>query len=128
MRGKIRNKSLARILRDYSGLRIGAITPTDLDGYFEINNKHFVFIEIKYHDAAMPYGQRLALERMVDAIAAGGKLSILILATHNVSAESDIEIDVASCNVTAIKFGGDKWRYYDDNYRVKQCVDDFLKL
>lgn len=128
MRGKIRNKSLARILRDYSGLRINTITPTDLDGYFEIGDRHFVFIEIKYRDAAMPAGQRLALERLVDAIAAGGRLSMLLLATHNVSPESDVEIDVASCNVTATKFGGDKWRYYNDNYNVKQCIDDFLKL
>ena len=46
-RGKIRNRDQAQQIRDFSGMCFrGTITPTDIDGYFEINNELFVFMEI----------------------------------------------------------------------------------
>lgn len=67
IRGKIRNPEQAMKVRDFSGLRWGKITPTDVDGFVEFANTLFVFIEGKFGGSAMPYGQRLALERLCDA-------------------------------------------------------------
>ena len=46
-RGKIRDATLIDRLRDFSGLRYGRITPTDIDAFMEFGNKAFVFIEAK---------------------------------------------------------------------------------
>lgn len=67
-RGVIRNRAAAQQLRDFSGLRYGRITPTDIDAYMEFGGRLFVFVEAKYGGALLPYGQQLAIERLVDAI------------------------------------------------------------
>ena len=67
-RGVIRNRAAAQQLRDFSGLRFGRITPTDIDAYLEFGGRLFVFVEAKYGGSPLPYGQQLALERLVDAI------------------------------------------------------------
>jgi len=96
IRGKIRNRDFARQLRDFSGLRWGNITPTDIDGYFEIGDRIFVFIEIKYGTTEVPFGQKLALERLVDIIGET-RDAILIIGSHHDEAGTDI--DVAPCVV-----------------------------
>ncbi len=39
---------------DFSGLRYGSIYPTDIDGLIEIQDKLFIFIELKYQEAKVP--------------------------------------------------------------------------
>jgi len=41
-RGVIRNKQYARQIRDFSGIAVRNITPTDIDGFFEMKNEVFV--------------------------------------------------------------------------------------
>lgn len=85
VRGKIRNPDQAMKVRDFSGLRWGKITPTDIDGFVEFANTLFVFVEGKFNGSAMPYGQRLALERLCDAChnEANKKYSIAFVVAHN---------------------------------------------
>lgn len=64
-RGIIRNRQAGRQIVDYSGLRYGNITPTDIDGFLEFGNRLFVLIELKFMGVPLPYGQQLALERLV---------------------------------------------------------------
>ena len=45
-RGVITNRARARQIRDFSGLQIGTITPTDLDGLIEFHDECFIFCEI----------------------------------------------------------------------------------
>ena len=52
----IQNRSRARQIIDFSGIKYGNITPTDIDGGFEKQNEVFVFFEMKYGDAEMPTG------------------------------------------------------------------------
>jgi hypothetical protein len=66
-RGVIRNREAKQQIADFSGLRYGKITPTDLDAFLDFGNRLFVFVECKYMNAPLSYGQRLALERLVDA-------------------------------------------------------------
>jgi hypothetical protein len=90
-----------------------------LDGFFEIQNKVFVFIELKLENTPLPLGQILALERLTDNL---NKPAILIITRHNCPPELDI--DVANCIVERYR-----WRkiWYEENKRtVKKLIDSFL--
>ena len=64
-RGSIQFPDRARQLIDFSGLRYNKITPTDIDGFIEYHDEAIVFMEFKYGNAELPYGQKLALERLL---------------------------------------------------------------
>jgi len=102
MRGKVYNEDRARQLRDFSGLRFGAITPTDVDGLLDFNNKLFVLIEAKVTGASLPKGQRLALERVCDAIQDEDKTAAILVITHNT--QVDQKIDFANCQVIEYRY------------------------
>ena len=76
-RGVIQNRERARQIIDFSGLRYGNITPTDIDGCIEYQDKGVAFIEIKHRDSPMPKGQELALTRLVDNNSTAGKRAVL---------------------------------------------------
>jgi len=121
-RGVIRNREYANQVKDYSGLRYGNITPTDLDGMIDFQNLAFVFIELKFANAELPYGQRLALERLTDDIESTGKAAITIVAEHNTSRDKDI--DVAHCKVVEARIQGE-WKSFPDNFNVRWVIDYF---
>jgi glycerophosphoryl diester phosphodiesterase len=101
-RGVIRNREYGTQVRDFSGLRFGKITPTDIDGLIEYQNKGYVFIETKYKDAKLPRGQELALERLCDDLQ-NTKPTLLIIASH----ETEGDIDVAETIVARYRFKGE---------------------
>lgn len=98
-RGAIHNRPRAKQLRDYSGLRFGKITPTDIDGLIEYKNKAYVILELKYGDTELPFGQRLALERLTDDLEQVGKPTLCIVATHDTH-DCNKDIDAANTIVT----------------------------
>jgi hypothetical protein len=103
-RGAIRNREYGTQVRDFSGLRFGNITPTDIDGLIEYKDKGYVLIETKYKDAKLPRGQELALERLCDNLQSAKKPTLLIIASH----ETEGDIDVAETIVVRYRFKG-KW-------------------
>ena len=117
-RGKIRNRKYASQLRDFSGMRYGTITPTDIDAFFEVQDKVFIFVEIKHGDSKLPYGQRLALTRLVDAI---DRPSLLVLGKH----VGDEDIKLHFCLATEYR-SSKQWRIPKTGYTVKQVIDAFL--
>ncbi len=121
-RGKIRNAEYAQILRDFSKLRWGAITPTDIDGFLDFGNRAFVFIEAKHKGAVLSGGQKLALERLVDACAVP---AILLIAQHETKPGEVIEMSI--CLVLSYRLKR-KWRVPRRNTTVRQAVDDFLSF
>lgn len=123
-RGKIQFRDRARQIIDFSGMRFGNITPTDIDGFFERRNEIFVFYEFKYGEAIMPYGQALALKRTIDAIAASGRKAALFVCSHDVG-DTEQDIDAAKAKV--------RWYYYDGKQiwehkgrNVKEATDAYL--
>ena len=122
-RGKIRNREQAKQLRDFSQLRWGNITPTDIDAYFEMNNQIFVFIEIKYGSKEMLRGQALALERLVDVVGET-KDAILIIGSHDYTPETDI--DAGFCKVKKYRTRNE-WRKPLREITVKEITDIFIK-
>lgn len=120
-RGTLRNREFARF-RDFSGLCWGKISPTDIDAYFEFANRAFIFIEAKYNGARLPYGQRLALERLVDAVGAT-KPALLVLAAY----DADGDIVLHECLVTEYRTNG-VWKIPLRAVTVRELIDRFLLL
>jgi len=121
-RGKIRNREWASQLRDYSGLRFGKITPTDIDGFLDFGNKIFVLIESKYGGFDLPYGQKLALERLCDSCQESGKETLLLIAAHNDAGD----INVSDLLVREYRFR-EKWRNPKSPISVRNAIERFLK-
>jgi hypothetical protein len=121
-RGVIRNREQASQIKDYSGLKFGKITPTDIDGMIEYHDKGMIFLEIKYKDADMPYGQKLALERLCDFLNQAGKPTIVIVASH----ESDEDIDVANTIVKKYRWNYE-WKDCPGNRTTRSLIESFIK-
>ena len=104
-RGIIQNREFKQQIADFSGLRFDKITPTDLDAFMDFNNKLFVFVEAKYGGAPLPYGQRLAIERLCDACHTPPvRYAVAFLTSH----ENKGDIDFARTVITQYRWGG-KW-------------------
>jgi hypothetical protein len=85
-RGIITNPDRKRQLNDFSQMNIGingTITPTDLDGFIEYENKAYLFYEIKYGNATMSRGQEIALKRMAYDLSFRKDVMVMVL-EHNV--------------------------------------------
>ena len=123
-RGKIQNRERARQIIDFSGIRYGNITPTDVDGFFEKGGKIFVFYEYKLPNAEMPRGQKLALTRVVDVLNSAGKSAVLFLCRHN---EYNPLADVKAAKAVVEEiYWNNRW-HKGKNLTVKEQTDRFLK-
>ncbi|MBK9496796.1 MAG: hypothetical protein IPO08_20285 [Xanthomonadales bacterium] len=122
-RGEIKYPQRAGQLRDFSGLLYGRITPTDIDGLIEYQDRAYVLIELKMTGVRLPYGQRLALERMCHDWIRAGKQVLLIIAEHNTPTEQSI--DVASTTVVEYQYNG--ITKTGDNCTTKSLIDRFLE-
>ena len=127
MRGEIENKNRARQLRDFTGLTFGKITPTDIDGFVEFWDRLFVWIEAKVAGTELPYGQRLALERVCDAIQnkQNGKTAAVLILRHETTPDQDI--DFASCPV--IEYRHDhSWHKPQTAITCRAAIEVLLKM
>lgn len=120
-RGAIRDRRFATQVKDYSGMRWGNITPTDIDGAVEFKGKCYVFIEAKYRDAPLPYGQQLALTRIIDDLQ---KPSILFVCSHECAEHEDI--DMAKTTVERFYFRG-RWYTLGKPHLLLDLTDRFLR-
>ena len=120
--GIFRNREYAKQLKSFSGLRFGKITPTDIDGFLDFGNNVYVFIETKHGDAPLPYGQKLALERLCDTCTNAGKASVVLVGHH----ETDGDIDVATLPVSLLRMKG-KWRKPNKNMTIREAIESFLQ-
>ena len=122
-RGSIYNRDRAKQLNNFSGLRYGTITPTDIDGLIEYNNKAYILIEIKYKNNECPNGQRIALERLTDDLQKTGKDTICIIGTHEIE-NPEIDVDVATTKAIMYR-RNKKWHKCDTT--TKEIIDNFLQ-
>jgi hypothetical protein len=123
VRGVIRNTEQAKRINDFSGLRFGKITPTDIDGFIDFQNKAFVLIETKYTGGHMPFGQRLAIERLIDIIDETGRKGLALVAEYGNELG---DIDCAKAVVTEYRYRGE-WKIPRIPLNVKDAIDRFLK-
>jgi len=95
------NRDKAAQLISFKNLQWGKKSATDIDLYIEIHNKLFIYGECKHGDSELPFGQKLALERMVDVIGET-KVAILLVFTHNTQIGEDV--DAGNCIVREYRF------------------------
>lgn len=127
-RGVIENKKRAQQINDFSGLQYGNITPTDLDGLIEYKNKGYVLIEIKYKGKELPFGQRLAIERMVNDFACAGKTAIAIIADHYID-NTDDDVNVSDCNVRELYHSKERvWRTPKQAMTTAELIKGFIDV
>lgn len=107
-RGEFQYTGRARQLIRFSDMRYGNITPTDIDGYFERHGELFVFFEVKKRGEELPFGQSMALTRLVDNLWRNGKKAVLFVSVHDVN-DCQQDIAAARTQVTDIYFEG-RWR------------------
>ena len=124
LRGKIIYADRRKQLIDFSKLRYDNITPTDIDGYIEKQNRMFIFFEFKYGDVEMPKGQKTAFTRLVDVLEKAGKDAVLMSCRHDVK-DTSLEIDGAEAIVKEYYYKG-QW-YKSINRTVKDVTDSFMK-
>lgn len=119
--GVIRNRQYAGQVRDFSGLKFGTITPTDVDLMIEYRGIGYVYGELKYKDARLPEGQRLAFQRLCDDLSKV-KPTLGIIARHESETE---DIDVAAALVVECRWSS-KW-VSGKGETVRDWIDRFLK-
>jgi len=116
-RGKIRNRKYSTQVNDFSKMRWKNITPTDIDGLIDFGNKLFVLFELKYDNHEVPYGQRLAIERIVDNLK---KPAIGIIASH----KDEGDVQVHDTSVVEFRYNR-KW--HKGKGKLKPFIDLLLK-
>jgi hypothetical protein len=110
--------------RNFSGLRYGIKTPTDVDCFLDYGNEAFVFVEAKFHTSStMQRGQELAFERVCDACERGGVPSLYVVAIHTHPIQD--QIDFAKCTVTKFRYQG-QWYPAKQTMTVKAIADRFI--
>lgn len=122
-RGSIHNRARAKQINDFTGLQFGKITPTDLDGIIDFQNQVWVIIELKQVGNTLPFGQRLAIERLIDIIASAGKVAVAVIATHDTTPDQDVI--VADCPVIEYRYLG-AWLIPRGPITVKQAIYYFV--
>lgn len=117
-KGIIDNRKRARQIIDYSGLHVGNLYPTDIDGLMDLHNNCTVVLEYKYRTKPLPTGQRIALERLAD----NSKVpTVVIVAGHDVT-DVDRDIPADSCPVRQYYYGG---MWFEGSGTVAQLVESF---
>ena len=128
MQSRINNPGRMKQLIDFKGLKVdGYIYPTDIDGLIEYKDKEYIIFEIKYGNANVPFGQKLAIQRMVDDFTKVGKQAVALICEHTVR-DSDTPVVAAWCRVREIYHGQEKqWRAPDVKITVREAVDSFQR-
>lgn len=87
-RGTFQNVELAKQLVSFEGFKLSGrngipnVTPTDIDGFVQLDSEEcFIFFELK-HSGGAPVGQASALQKACDFIENGGGNSVLVIAEH----------------------------------------------
>jgi len=128
-RGKIKYIKRYKQLISYEGLeRLRKITPTDIDGLIDYNGNAFIFLEAKLEGKEIDYGQKLALENLINGLNESGHPACCLIFRHNKEPE---ELIIAKdCIVSEIYYQG-KWRYYNKKnvlYYIKEFEKHWKKM
>lgn len=118
-RGVYRNRDRATQLLRFDGLKWNTITPTDLDFFVDFGGRGFVLGEIKYQGNDLTIGQRLVIERAVDAWWRAGIIAVGFFAWHSVTVG---DVFVAQAEVRKIRWRGN---WHPQVGTVAQLIDHF---
>jgi hypothetical protein len=126
VRGKIHHPGRYRQLVDYSGLQFErGITPTDIDGVLDFNGRLFIFLEFKHGDAPLPFGQRLALQRLCDGLIRPHIQAAVILARHDDPVDREV---MASKAIVSEYRWFRRWRKPQHQITVLQAIEKIRSM
>jgi hypothetical protein len=127
-RGDVYNEDRYKQLVDYSGVRYGNITPTDIDGFIEYHDEIYVFYELKHMGGKMPHGQQMALENLANCVKRAGRSPIIIVADHDTPTNQKVD---AASTIVRCYYSGGEWRYPSKqigrDVTLKELTDAFMK-
>lgn len=128
-RGIIGNRAAAMQIKDFSDMRWGNITPTDIDGLMEYKDKAYIIFELKYGDTELPFGQRLALQRLYRDLKKSGKHILGCVASHRDSPPSDIAVEKSVVTEIWDDSVHSQWRQLNTHSQssLYETVDNFLQ-
>ena len=101
----VKNRDRAKQLLAFDGMQYGRCRPTDIDLSVDFQGNMFVFAELKGVGVQLTLGQRIHLTGLVDAITAGGKQAVAILAHHDTK-DCDHDVHCAESIVHSVYYGG----------------------
>jgi hypothetical protein len=122
------NEDRARQLIRFDGLQWGTITPTDIDGLIEYQNKLWVLFEAKYDDKDVPKGQRLAMERFIQNVKDANKHGIAMIVQHKVK-DTRKDVFMKNCKVREIyTTENPMWKPINQNITALIMADMYITL
>ena len=126
-RGKYNHDGIGRQLLRFDGLEYDDhITPMDVDAYIEYHDMKRVLIEVKMKGVKMLWGQRTALERMVNDFTKANKDAIAIVAEHT-EFDKGNDVMLAQCIIRELYYGKERrWRPPKHIMTVEQFLRLFL--
>lgn len=129
-RGTFQNTEYAKQLVSFEGFRLRGrngldnVTPTDIDGFVQLDSVNcFIFFELK-HSGDAPPGQKRAMEKACDHIKSGGANCIAIIAEHQTP--SDETINARNAIVKEVYWNG-KWIKEKDNRKLYEFTRKYVE-
>lgn len=128
LRGSIKYIDRYKQLISFEGLeRHRKITPTDIDGLIDYAGNAFFYMEckldIKYEEEGLDFGQRRAIENLIESHTIAGHIAMAIIFTHNCKSE---EIILAKNKIVREIYFQHKWQTPKlNNWTVIQAIDWF---
>jgi len=119
----IKNKSYIKQVLCFDGLKHSSVYPSDIDAIIELNNEHLILFEVKFNEGAIPTGQRLMLERIIDSWQSKITTGCVVYATHNTPSSDNILL--ADCDVRKIYYLGN-WVDVED-LKVGDFLNQYYK-
>ncbi len=106
---------------NFDGLTFKNASPTNMDAMLEYKDKGFVFIEAKRNNAPIPTGQRVAFERLVNAL---NKPSVCFFTTWTLL-DADEQICLAESRVVQYYYQG-RTHITDMTVTLKEYLGRFI--
>ena len=101
----IKNRDRAKQILAFDNMNYGRCRPSDIDLSVDFQGNMFVFAELKGVGVQLTLGQRIHLTGLVDAITAGGKQAVAILAHHDTK-DCEHDVHCAESIVHSVYYGG----------------------
>lgn len=98
----ILNRDRMKQIVDFSNLKVGGFTPTDIDFVMEKNNKWWVFGEVKVKGTPITKGQDILYQRLCDNYLKLRIPCMYILTHHNIPVNEIIDVGNLSVDIAEI--------------------------
>ena len=128
--GLIKYPKRAKQIIDFEGVQNGNIHPSDIDAVLEFDSKYLLLFELKKVGAKVPTGQRMMLERIIDAWEDCGKIGSVVYCEHDTMSHETIYLK--DCKVVGVYNKGESKAFkvdlreflfmYGEKYNIKKII------